>query len=284
MAQLGLDIGGASIKAAVLRGGRCVRVAQSRLYQRPTIQVLQAALGEVAQGVAVDRVGLCVPGTWDASRRVLTQCVNIPALVGVPLERCVREALGLRGRLGLRVCSDAVAAAQDIGRARRLHGRLLVLALGTGVGCGVVDGREALHVDGESPGHLGQMDVSIAGEEVIGPDGGAGGLEGYIGAPALWRRHGGINPVEAVGGYKGDEPPVLALVRALRIAHAIYRPQHICLCGGIGLALRRLVPVIRKRVADRLTSLARPGWTLTCGDDLFHSARGAAWLAGRATL
>ncbi len=179
----------------------------------------------------------------------------------------------------MEVCSDAVAAAYDIRHARRLSGRLLVLALGAGVGCGVVDESGALDVDEGSPGHLGQMDVSIGGEEVIGPDGGAGSLEGYIGATALERRHPGLPVGEALARYAGDEPAIRALVRALRIAHAIYRPQHICLCGGIGLALRRLLPVIGEQVAKDLTSVARRGWTLTCGDDLYHAARGAARLA-----
>jgi hypothetical protein len=39
------------------------------------------------------------------------------------------------------------------------------------------------------------------------------------------------------------------------------------------------VPALRVKVEDRLTSLARPGWTLSAGDDDFHAARGAALLA-----
>ena len=39
--------------------------------------------------------------------------------------------------------------------------------------------------------------------------------------------------------------------------------------------------VIRRQVTKNLTSVARAGWTLSCGDDLFHAARGAARMALR---
>jgi hypothetical protein len=77
----------------------------------------------------------------------------------------------------------------------------------------------------------------------------------------------------AVARFTGEEPPMLALALAIRIAHAIYRPDHICLCGGIGIRLKHLIPKLKKTVESQLTSLARPGWNLTTGDDIFHAAR-----------
>jgi hypothetical protein len=114
---------------------------------------------------------------------------------------------------------------------------------------------------------------------VVGPDGGAGGLEGYIGVAALQKKY-GDDVSAALATFEGDEPPMLALVRAIRICHAIYRPDHICLCGGIGIRLRHLLPGLREKIERRLTSLAKPNWLFTTGDDDFHAARGAAALAG----
>ena len=56
------------------------------------------------------------------------------------------------------------------------------------------------------------------------------------------------------------------------------------LAGGIGVRLGRVVAPLRANVERRLTSIARPGWTLATGDSDFHAARGAARLAsaGRA--
>jgi predicted NBD/HSP70 family sugar kinase len=279
---LGLDIGGTSVKAAVFNNGRCVRTTQSPPYNRPTLATLRAAIGEAAANVEdIAVVGLCLPGAFDAARGRLTHCVNIPALVGISLAALVRSSWGLSKKVPAHTLSDALAAAYDIRHLGRMSGRLLVLSLGTGVGCGILDGNHPLDVDHGSPGHLGQIDVTLPGPKVIGPDGGAGGLEGYIGSAALRKRHPRGNLTEALARYTGSEPPIQALVRALRIAHAIYRPQHICLCGGIGLALRHLVPVIRHQTQKHLTSLARPGWTLTAGVDVFHAARGAARMAAR---
>ena len=132
---------------------------------------------------------------------------------------------------------------------------------------------------GGASGHLGQIDVSLRdGELPVGPDGGAGGLEAYIGVASIRRQY-GDDVSAAVSRFRGTEAPLRALARALRICHAIYRPDHICLCGGIGVRLTHLLPQIRELTEDRLTNVARPGWTLTCGDDDFHAARGAALMA-----
>lgn len=279
---LGVDIGGTSVKVSVRTDGQFVHAGQSPFYAKPTRDELLAAIHAAVENVRdVDAVGLCVPGLLNDDRTQVTLAVNVPGLVGVRLDELVPRALGLSGSRPTTVCNDALAAAHEVYTSRQLRGRLLVLTLGTGVGGAVIDDNcQPLRVDGDSPGHIGQLDVSIPGHDFTGPDGGAGGLEGYMGVAALRRDYGTDFP-RAIASFTGDEPPILALVRATRICHAIYRPQHVCLCGGIGIRLRHLLPQVRRRIADRLTSLARPGWTLDCGTDDFHAARGAAQLAAR---
>jgi hypothetical protein len=70
-------------------------------------------------------------------------------------------------------------------------------------------------------------------------------------------------------------------VRAIRIAHAIYRPQHVCLTGGIGVRLGGIVAEIRAAVNEKLTRVAREGWTLFTGENDYHAACGVARWAGR---
>jgi hypothetical protein len=91
-------------------------------------------------------------------------------------------------------------------------------------------------------------------------------LEAYVGAAA------GVD-WERVGG--GD-PAVRALVRAIRIGHAIYRPMHVALAGGVGIRLGRLLVEMRAAVEKDLTRVARAGWTLFVGENDFHAACGAA--------
>jgi predicted NBD/HSP70 family sugar kinase len=198
-------------------------------------------------------------------------------LVGVPLDELVARALG-NGLGEIWPVSDAVAAAYDIWLTRNLKGRLLVLALGTGIGAAVLDDGVPLKVDGDSPGHLGQMDVSIEGAPVIGPDGGAGSLEGYLGLPALRKKY-GEQIAATLKKLSGDEPELLALARAIRIAHAIYCPHHVVLAGGIGTRLEHVMTKLRERVDKDLTRIARPGWSLSVAEHDFHSAAGAAKMA-----
>src|SRR5439155_11908919 len=186
------------------------------------------------------------------------------------------RALGA-GIKQLKIINDAVATATDVIVTRQLRGRVASIALGTGVGMGVLDDGVPLFIDGASPGHIGQVDCSIEEEPVIGPDGGAGSLEGYIGVPALMQRYGSTEKFLSIATV--EDAPIRALVRAIRICHGIYRPQHVVLVGGIGTRLRRLVPDIKRACDTNLKSIARKDWTLSAGDHDFHAALGAARLA-----
>lgn len=278
MTSLGIDIGGTSVKLALLRDQQTVWTAQSPPYSRPSTQQIIAAIGQALAGreIRPDAVGLCCPGLLDRSTRRITLSVNLPGLIDVPLDDIVRSALGDVSSPA--ILSDANAIGFDIYAQHRLTGRLLCIAIGTGVGASVIDDGRFLHVSGESPGHLGQLDVSLDDHPPIGADGGAGSLEAYIGANSLRQRYGDNHPIDHM---KVEDPPLRALVRALRIAHAIYRPQHICLTGGIGTRLRPLVPAIHAATQDHLSQIARSNWTLFTGDHDHHAATGAARYAAQ---
>lgn len=336
MRAIGVDVGGTSVKAAVMVDGRCLGTGRSARYERPEAAGLAEAMrgaiglaidasrGESGESAdAIDAIGLCVPGRRDASGLRVLASVNVPGLVGHRLDDLVRAVLagGGGGRadgnaaISVHITSDAQAAAIDVacelGAEGEMSGagthaapapdmpggavptpgggenherrRLLALSLGTGVGACVLDDLEPLHVSATSPGHIGQLDVSLPladGSIPIGPDGGRGGLEGYIGLPALIRRLG--PPIETVmDRVRSDDPGLAALARAIRTAHAIYRPHAVALLGGVGIGLSRHAERLRELVDTNLTSVARPGWRLMFGRDEFHAARGAARGAAR---
>jgi predicted NBD/HSP70 family sugar kinase len=278
MNALGIDIGGTSVKLAALRDGQTLWTGQSPFYSRPTTQQLIHAIAAAADGRVshLDIAGLCVPGLLDRPNRMITLSVNVPGLMNVKLDDIVQNALGKPvGRI--EIINDAVATATDVIVTRGLTGRVVSIALGTGTGMGVIDDGVPLFIEGASPGHIGQIDVSIEGHPVIGPDGGAGSLEGYIGVPALIKHYGTTE--NFIQTATVNDAPIKALVRAIRIIHGIYRPQHVLLVGGIGIRLARLVPQIKQATDTHLTSVARKDWTLSAGTDDFHAARGAARLA-----
>jgi predicted NBD/HSP70 family sugar kinase len=283
MISLGIDIGGTSVKLAAVEHDKTLWTAQSASYARPDTAALIEAIQSAAAGRVgrVDAAGLCVPGLYDADKRMITLSVNVPGLMGIRLDDLIARALG-SGIANLRIINDAVATATDVIINHGLKGRVVSVALGTGVGMGVLDAAASgfpvpLFIDGASPGHIGQVDCSIEGEPVIGPDGGAGSLEGYIGVPALVARYGSTE--KFLNTVAANDAPIRALVRAIRICHGIYRPHHVILVGGIGTRLSRLVPQIKRACDTNLTSIARKDWTLSVGDHDFHAALGAARLA-----
>ena len=276
---LGIDIGGTSVKSAALQDGAILWNGRSERYKRPSTDQLVNAIKQACNALngPVTRAGLCVPGLLDEGRSQVMISSNVPGLVGVPLQELVSRAVPGNGSLPV-VVSDANATAFDIYNTEHLTGRLLALALGTGVGAAVLDEGIPLRVDGDSPGHLGQIDVSIEGKPVIGPDGGRGGVEGYLGAAALRKRY-GADPTAKI---QAGDPPFRALVRLLRICHAVYRPHHICLAGGTGIRLKRLIEPLKRATEVELTNIARKGWTLFAARSDYHAAAGAARIAQRA--
>jgi predicted NBD/HSP70 family sugar kinase len=283
MVHLGIDVGGSSVKLAALAEGQTIWTAQSSRYANPSPTDIAAAIAEATAGRAVNltAVGICVPGILSPDRSKIELAVNLPALQGISLEGIVKHALGrATDTATFYALNDTNAAAYDIYFGRKLSGRLCLLALGTGVGACVMDESGPVRVDGDSPGHFGQLDVSIEGHPVIGPDGGAGSLEGYIGAPALAAAYGTTS--QALDQMKVTDPAGRALVRTIRIAHALFRPHHVVLAGGVGTRLGRLLPELQAATNQNLTRIARAGWTLSVGESDFHNAAGAARAAGMA--
>lgn len=288
---LGVDIGGTSIKMALFDGERTIGTATSDPYSKPDAQALMTALS-VAFGRLERRsfslagVGLAAPGLYDAATDSITAAVNVPGLVGVPLRELVPRATQLPPAPVV-LMTDAHAAGLDAILSERPtpSGRVAAISLGTGVGLCVMDDGIPLLLSGRSSGHLGQLDVTIHEpdrEPPVGPDGGRGSLEGYIGLPALIRRL-RCTPASLEGDLQRDRVPLFALARAIRAVHAIYRPAHVRLLGGVGIRLGAFRQFLYGEISRDLTSVARPGWTLTSGSSPFHAACGAARAAAKAS-
>jgi predicted NBD/HSP70 family sugar kinase len=178
-------------------------------------------------------VGLCVPGIASSDGRSIEVAFNVPGLQRWDLAAMVCESLAIDD-CAVERTTDAAAALADWQAATGATGRSLGIVIGTGVGLCVMDGPTPLACTCEGAGHLGQIDVTVGDrrDAPIGSDGGRGGLEAYIGSRA----------VEAAGGidraFAAGSPAVEALARAVRICHAVYRPDAVVLLGGIGIRLR----------------------------------------------
>ena len=126
---------------------------------------------------------------------------------------------------------------------------------------------------------LGETDPPRAG------DGTPGVLEAYAGGRALLARLGEHADESAIAELAGrmdeNDPAIRALAKALRVFHAIYKPDAIRLCGGVGGALAGALPTLDLLVRRDLTRVAQEEWTLGCVSDPFLAAEGVATLAAR---
>jgi predicted NBD/HSP70 family sugar kinase len=128
------------------------------------------------------------------------------------------------------------------------------------------------------------MDVSLDDHAPIGPDAGRGSLEAYLGLPALRARFTPPNRpppddaalAHALASMTERDEPLRALARAIRILHALLRPDHVRLLGGVGILLEPTLPTLRTLVERDLTRVAKPVWSLSCADDRYLAAVGAA--------
>jgi len=212
-----------------------------------------------ARGVVVGGVGVGVPGIADAAHGTVGADVHyVPELAGVPLA----ERLGRPRGLPVFVDNDvnALALAEWMWGAGRGAHSLVVLALGTGVGGGIIlDGR--LHRGNAGfGGELGHVPIDFDGPPCI--CGGRGCLKAYVSGTDIALRGGERlgRPVTAAEIFQraaeGDavaDAAVEEVCRALGAGLAIIvnglNPERLLLAGSVAKSLRPLETRLRASLA-----------------------------------
>lgn len=300
--------------------------------------VIKAASRAKSQIVGV---GVGTPGPLDLKKGVIVQAANLPGWQDVPVRAYVQEKLGLpvvlendgnaaaygeywvgAGRDGNAALAagkaaladskaanaDSKAANADRNAAVAAGGDMVMLTLGTGVGCGVIIDGRILHGHFDNAAELGHMIVAAGG--LACPCGQRGCLERYASASAVARhakaaveagekssladrvRAGNEIDAESVAQHATagdevakriwDEACNYLAVACINIQHA-YNPRRVVLGGGMALAGDFLLDRVRHH-------LQAGRWTLH--DDLPEvtiahlgydagtiGAAGLAWLA-----
>ena len=167
MGVLAVDVGGSSVKIAVVLGdGSIVRSTQVPHHGSAdgfgrAVDVVADWQREPADG-PVDAIGLALPGLLDEAGTMVSAPDKLHFLVGRPL---VDE---WQQRFGVRVVVENDARAAALGEFRFGAGAgsrvLAVLTLGTGIGCGIVVAGGALR---NEPGHGGVL----GGHQMVDPEG-----------------------------------------------------------------------------------------------------------------
>jgi polyphosphate glucokinase len=225
---VGVDIGGSSIKSAVIDIDRGVLVSERKSVKSPAMSAIPAMLDAVADALPEDgaalRVGLTFPGV------VIGGIVHTAANVAKAwLEHPLASDASRRLQRDVIAINDADAAGlaeMTYGAARDVRGTVLVLTLGTGIG-------SALFVDGH-----------------LVPNTEFGHLE-FDGAEAEARASARVRMEKNLSwqAWVGE------LNIVLQRMHALLWPDLIVLCGGVTEDNPGLASELRCRCPVRLGAL-----------------------------
>lgn len=187
MNAVGVDVGGTKIAAGLVSPeGKVLAEARYGTPHDPEklIEAIAAVVAEVTDGAEVGGVCLAVPGLILAEKSKVVFSPNLPAIEGIPLKAELEQRIGMR----LTVENDASAGAWGEFRfgAALASENLVFLALGTGIGGGVVSHGVLLRGAGGAAGELGHVTVHATGPRCA--CGNRGCLEALASGTAIARR------------------------------------------------------------------------------------------------
>src|SRR5579875_890078 len=186
---IGIDVGGTKIlggvvdeKGMVLARARRVTPARDPEQIVRMIVSIVEELRRVAAG-PYEGIGLAVPGQFDERRGSFVRIANL-ALMGFPFRSRLEEALGEPVRI--ENDTNAAALGEWCGGAGDGHAHFIYLALGTGIGAGVIVHGRLLRGAHGAAGEIGHTVVEKDGPQC--PCGNRGCLEIFASGGALARR------------------------------------------------------------------------------------------------
>jgi len=293
--RMGIDVGGTSMKWVTLRGDQVVRHGTRGTPTDNETAVLDAVIQLVRAEDGVEAVGVALPAVIDAQARSTLVAPNLPGdWDGLAIVEPLSRALGRPVTL----CNDGRAlthAEWALGAARGRRSAV-VLALGTGVGGGIVaDGRIIRGPEGRA-GELGHLLVDPGGERC--GCGAIGCLETLAGARALVRagRHAvrcgnapllaqatTLTPEVIVAAAGRRDPGALEVLeragtgigRAFAALAIAVTPELFVVGGGLAPALQFMRPAIEAQLEER-TSLTGTSPVAPTALGLHAGAMGAA--------
>jgi len=271
---VGVDIGGT--KTALLAWDLTTSVVLAQdVFPTPTeigpeamVDRLVAAVDVLLGGCVRDReqlrgLGVAVPGLVDVAAGIVLTAGNLDGWSRVPL----RDLLAAQLHIPVAIEHDANAAALGErwrGAARTLESFAFV-ALGTGIGVGIVVNGKLYRGAHHAAGELGDL---VVGREFLGQErGGQGNLAQLIGGKTLRRRAkqatgDDLSAAEVISQAETDaELAAMAdevddyLAMAIIAIAALLDPEAIIVGGGTAEAGEDLLDPVRKRVAREVPAL-----------------------------
>jgi glucokinase len=296
MTLIGLDVGGTTMKAALVGesaredGDSRVLASESRPTDRadPVGGVLDFAAHLAARAASLGSparaAGIALLGIVDEATGTAVHSANVGGR-DVPMLRLARERLGIPVAIGHDVRTGGLAEA--VLGAGRGAGDFVFVAIGTGIAAALIlNGAPYPGTVGWS-GEIGHVVVRPGGEPCA--CGNRGCLETYASAAAVSRRHGEGVPAEEViaRAGRGEEKAgrvwseaLDCLADGLATATLLLDPGLVVMGGGLARAGDALLTPLESRLAARLKFRDPPRVLRTRLDDQ-AAVKGAAILARR---
>lgn len=238
-----MDIGGTSIVVGVVdRAGALLRRTRvptpARQGPDAVLATVATAIRDLADPATLAGVGVGTAGVVDPhTGAVLSATRSIADWAGTPVRATLGQDLGLPVRVANDVHAHALGEGW-LGAARGVDSALCV-AVGTGVGAGVLLHGDLHRGTNGAAGHIGHVPAPDAAGRRC-PCGGRGHVEAVASGPALsaeYQRRAGTGPV--------DLPAVVEAARSGdRVAQEVLRDGAAALGGGLGGLVNVLAPAV----------------------------------------
>ena len=199
-----MDLGGTNVRAGLVKDGRIVRLlSEPCKADRPEGEVVDHIASLIGKLITPDvaRIGIGVPSVVDAARGIVYNVVGIPSWREVYLKDLLEKRFGVPVYVN-NDCNCFALGVSRFGEASA-YSDVVCVALGTGVGGGVVLGGKLLTGYTGAASEIGHMVIAENGEEctcgsrffvgrgTTGKEAYERALAGDPAALALWHEFGG---------------------------------------------------------------------------------------------
>lgn len=265
MLAIGIDIGGTSIKGAIVddTGKVLTRFAMDvnkdssgEVEVNRFCDVMAKAINEYDKSIKLEGIGIGMPGILDMDKGVVITSPNLPKWNGLHISKLISR------RMGLPVYINNDANVATLGEARfgsgKEYSNLIMLTLGTGVGGGIIINNNLYDGNRHQGAELGHMVIRVNGEKC--GCGRRGCFEAYASATGLIKmtkkemdkcpdslmnkvakENGKVNAkVVFEASRRGDKAAIRVMKRYVRYLGEgilnycnIFRPEVVVLSGGV---------------------------------------------------
>lgn len=265
MLAIGIDIGGTSIKGAVVNDAGKVLTRFAMDVNKDSsgeaevnrfCDVMAKAINEYDKSIKLEGIGIGMPGILDMDKGVVITSPNLPKWNGLHISKLISK------RMGLPVYINNDANVATLGEARfgsgKEYSNLIMLTLGTGVGGGIIIDNKLYDGNRHQGAELGHMVIRVNGEKC--GCGRRGCFEAYASATGLIKmskkemdknpdslmhevanEFGKVNAkVVFEASRRGDKAAIRVMKRYVKYLSEgilnycnIFRPEVVVLSGGV---------------------------------------------------